>query len=160
MMMPTASPSRSFRRRRQANQGYTLIEIMLVLSIIAVLLAAGIRYLTGNLDTAREIRVKGDLEAITIQLQTYEMQNLFKPTTEQGLQALITMPTTEPKPTRWRQLLKKEALLDPWGSPYKYANPGKHNPSSFDLYSIGPDRIEGTSDDMGNWDADANATSN
>jgi len=158
MMMHTAS--RFFRHRRQANHGYTLVEIMLVLSIIAVLLAAGIHYMAGNLDIAKETRVKGDLQTITVQLRTYEMQNLFMPSTDQGLMALVTMPTTEPKPTRWRQLLEKDALMDPWGSTYKYANPGKHNPSSFDLYSIGADRIEGTADDIGNWNADANATSN
>ncbi len=162
MTMPAASPFSLHRHVRspRTRRGYTLVEIMLVLSIIAVLLAAGIHYMAGNLDIAKETRVKGDLQTITVQLRTYEMQNLFMPSTEQGLQALVTMPTSEPKPTRWRQLLEKDALIDPWGSPYKYANPGKHNPSSFDLYSIGADRTEGTADDFGNWNADANTSGN
>lgn len=137
--------------------GYTLVEIMLVLSIIAVLVAAGINFMSGNLDTAREIRVKGDLQTLKVQLSTYEMNNMFIPTTEQGLMALVVQPTSEPKPTRWRQLLKREALIDPWGSPYKYQNPGKHNPTSYDLYSMGADRLDGTADDIGNWDADTTA---
>lgn len=161
--MTIAVPSPLLRQHRshpRQRSGYTLVEIMLVLSIIAVLLAAGIHYMAGNLDIAKETRVKGDIQTITVQLRTYEMQNLFLPTTEQGLQALVTMPTAEPKPTRWRQLLEKDALMDPWGSQYRYANPGKHNPSGFDLYSIGADRTEGTADDIGNWSADASTGGN
>lgn len=149
-------PTRFARNRHLLSQrGYTLVEIMLVLSIIAVLLAAGIHYMAGNLDTAKEIRVRGDIQTITVQLRTYEMQNLFMPTSEQGLLALVTQPTTEPKPARWRHLLDKEALMDPWGTLYQYKNPGKHNVTGFDLYSVGPDRTEGTADDIGNWEADA-----
>ncbi|MBI4024408.1 MAG: type II secretion system major pseudopilin GspG [Verrucomicrobia bacterium] len=131
--------------------GYTLIEIMLVLAIIAVLLGSGIYYLAGNLDIAKERRVEADLTTITTQLKTYEMQNLFLPTTEQGLNALVTQPTTEPVPKRWRQLLEK-VPVDPWGTPYGYRNPGTHNPGKFDLFSLGPDRVE-SGDDIGNWEA-------
>lgn len=160
MKMPRFFRPQYRRSICRSRRGYTLVEIMLVLSIIAVLMAAGIHYMAGNLDIAREIRVKGDFQTISGQLQAYEMQNLFMPTSEQGLQALVTMPTSEPKPTHWRQLLQKEALMDPWGNSYKYLNPGKHNPSKFDLYSLGPDRIEGTADDIGNWDGDTNTAGN
>lgn len=134
---------------RRARLGYTLIEIMLVVAIISVLVGAGIYYLTGNLDIAKERRVETDITTITTQLKTYEMQNLFLPTTEQGLDALVNRPTREPIPTRWRQLFEKMPI-DPWGTPYAYRNPGKHNPTKFDLYSLGADRVE-SEDDFGNW---------
>ena len=135
--------------RRNHGRGYTLIEIMLVLSIIAVLVAASIHLLTGNLEAAKLQTVTSDLQNITIQLKTYEMQAQFLPSTEQGLDALVNRPTREPVPDRWVQLLK--ALpKDPWGIPYQYRCPGKHNPDSFDLFSYGPDKVE-SADDIGNW---------
>lgn len=137
----------TFLRR---NGGYTLIEIMLVLAIIAVLLGAGIYYMSGSLDTAKAQRVDADIQTITTQLRTYEMQNLVMPTTAQGLQALVTEPASEPKPRRWVQLFTK-LPEDPWGTPYQYRNPGVKNPKGFDLYSLGPDRVE-SDDDIGNWE--------
>src|SRR5690606_37259910 len=123
---------------------YTLVEIMLVLSIIVVLMSGGIYYLMGNLDVAKNARVKSDIEAITAQLKVYQMQNLDFPTTAQGLKALVDFPTASPKPRNWIKLLKSEALIDPWGSEYQYVIPGKHNPESFDLWSLGPNK---TTDD-------------
>jgi general secretion pathway protein G len=132
------------------SSGYTLVEIMLVLSIIVVLMSAGIYYLMGNLEVAKNTRVKSDLEAISTQLKVYQMQNLDFPTTAQGLKSLVSPPTAPPKPRNWVQLLKSEALMDPWGSEYQYLKPGKHNPDSFDLWSLGPNK---TNDDkiIGNW---------
>lgn len=129
---------------------YTLVEIMLVLSIIVVLMSAGIYYLMGNLEVAKNTRVKSDLEAISTQLKVYQMQNMDFPTTAQGLKSLVSPPTTPPKPRNWVQLLKSEALMDPWGSEYQYLKPGKRNPSGFDLWSLGPNK---TNDDkiIGNW---------
>jgi general secretion pathway protein G len=87
-------------------------------------------------------------------LKTYESQNLFLPTTEQGLQALIQPPTTDPKPRHWRRLWDSDTVpIDPWGMPYQYRNPGIKHPNGFDLFSFGPDRKEGTDDDIGNWEA-------
>jgi general secretion pathway protein G len=140
------------QRHSAGAAGYTLIEIMLVLAIIAVLLGAGIYKVIGNLDAARETRVEADIATITTQLKTYEMENLFMPTTEQGLDALVKAPTTDPKPRRWRQL-EESMPEDPWGMPYQYRSPGTHNPNGFDLYSMGPDRKDGTEDDIGNWSA-------
>lgn len=139
------APTISFRR-----SGYTLVEIMLVLSIIVVLMSAGIYYLMGNLEVAKTTRVRSDLATISTQLKVYQMQNLDLPTTAQGVKALVDPPTTPPKPRNWVQLLKKEALVDPWGSEYQYAKPGKHNPKSFDVWSLGPDKVN---DDkvIGNW---------
>ncbi|PWU07618.1 MAG: type II secretion system protein GspG [Verrucomicrobia bacterium] len=125
--------------------GYTLFEIMLVLGIITILVGSSIYMLSGNLDVAKERRVETDLRSISTQLSVYEMENYFFPTTEQGLEALVTKPTIEPIPKRWKRLL--EAVpLDPWGIPYQYLNPGKWNPESYDLYSWGPDRRESDDD--------------
>jgi len=142
MLMPLKK-----RRGRYDQSGYTLFEIMLVLGIIAVLVGSAIYMLVGNIDVAKEQRVNSDIEAISMQLRTYEMLNYRMPTTEQGLKALVSQPSTEPRPRRWKQLMKS-APIDPWGAEYVYRNPGKKNPSGFDVYSLGPDGKE-SDDDVG-----------
>ncbi len=133
------------RRYRRSEAGYTLFEIMLVLGIITVLVGSSIYMLSGNLDVAKERRVETDLRSISTQLNVYEMENYFFPNTEQGLEALVTRPTTEPVPRKWKRLL--EAVpSDPWGTPYQYAYPGKRHPQSYDLYSLGPDRRQSDDD--------------
>lgn len=139
----------SFPRRPRREAGYTLFEIMLVLGIIAVLVGSAIYLLVGNIDVARESRVEADIQSISTQLRVYEMQNLRPPTTQQGLQALVTRPGGDPPPRRWRQLLER-VPLDPWGEEYVYYWPGKKNADGFDLFSKGPDRQEGGGDDIGN----------
>lgn len=138
--LPPFSP-----RLRPSEKAYTLFEIMLVLGIIAVLVGSAIFLLVGNVDVAKEQRVDTDLQAIKTQLKVYEMMNYSFPTTEQGLDALVKKPTTEPMPRKWRKLL--EAIpLDPWGTPYHYENPGKKNSNGYDLYSFGPDRKQSDDD--------------
>ena len=131
--------------------GFTLFEIMLVVVIIVLLGGAAINYMGGNLGIAQETRTRTDLQTISTQLKIYQAMNGFYPTTEQGLNALIAEPTTNPKPAQWRQLMEKMPV-DPWGNNYFYVSPGKRNPNSFDLYSAGPDRKPDTDDDIGNWD--------
>lgn len=135
------------RLTRQA--GFTLVEIMVVMGIIAVLAGLAINQIVGNVESAKLQRADADITTVTTQLKTYEMLNLFYPTTQQGLQALVARPTAEPVPRRWQQLLR-EVPLDPWGRPYQYRYPGTKNPTSFDLYSQGPNP-EDPSDDIGNW---------
>lgn len=142
MLMPLKK-----RRGRFDQSGYTLFEIMLVLGIIAVLVGSAIYMLVGNIDVAKEQRVNSDIEAISMQLRTYEMLNYRMPTTEQGLKALVAQPSTEPRPRRWKQLMKS-VPIDPWGAEYVYRNPGKKNPSGFDVYSLGPDGKD-SDDDVG-----------
>ena len=136
---------------QRKKHGFTLLEIMLVVMIIALLLGSAIHFMGGNVGYARDVRAKGDLDSISTQLKLYQAMNGFMPTTEQGLQALVTRPDTDPKPTQWRLLMEK-LPMDPWNQPYVYEYPGKHNPNGFDLYSMGPDRKPGTADDIGNWD--------
>lgn len=124
---------------------YTLFEIMLVLGIISILVGSAIYLLVGNVDAAREQRVDADIQAISTQLRTYELQNFSFPTTSQGLEALVKKPSGEPVPRRWRQLMES-VPLDPWGTPYQYAYPGKRNPKGYDLYSLGADRVPSDDD--------------
>jgi general secretion pathway protein G len=141
-MIPATTSNRREFLKKPKESGYTLFEIMLVLGIIAVLVGSAIYMLSGNIDVAKEQRVTSDIQAISMQLRTYEMLNFRKPTTEQGLKALVAMPASDPKPQRWKKLM--EAVpLDPWGNEYVYRNPGKYKTDGFDLYSLGPQGKEG-----------------
>src|SRR3954467_12648019 len=131
---------------KKKQNAFTLLEIMLVISIIVILLGVAISKLGNQVGFTKGVAVRADVQAIGTQLKLYESVNGFLPTTDQGLQALVTQPSTEPKPTRWYQLFK-EIPKDPWGSNYIYLCPGRKNPSGFDLYSAGPDRKADTSDD-------------
>ena len=133
---------------KENQQGFTLLEIMLVVGIIVIILGVAVARLGNTTGIAKDMRVRADIQAINTQLKLYESMNGFFPTTEQGIQALVTQPTTDPKPTRWYQLFK-DMPKDPWGNDYIYLSPGKKNPDSFDLYSAGPDRKPDTADD--NW---------
>lgn len=139
------------------NAAFTLLEIMLVVMIIALLAGSAIYFMGGNINIAQGVRVKSDLQSISTQLKLYQGMNGFLPTTEQGLQALVTRPDGDPRPTQWTQLMQS-VPQDPWHNNYNYENPGKHNQSSFDLYSSGPDGKPGTDDDIGNW-TDTSASS-
>lgn len=149
------SPHCSPRRNRRA---FTLLEMILVVSIIALLLGVAINKMGGALDFGKEVRVKGDIQSISNALRMYNAQNGFYPTTEQGLKALVVQPTSEPRPRQWRCAFDDGKVpRDPWDSEYGYVCPGKHNPNSFDIISNGPDRTANTTDDLGNWEKDTSA---
>jgi general secretion pathway protein G len=131
---------------RKTRSAFTLLEIMIVVTIIALLMGAAIYKLSGNVEYARHIRIGADIQGINTQLKLYESMNGFLPTTEQGLQALVVQPDTDPRPVRWYQLYK-ELPKDPWQNNYIYRNPGVKNPNGYDLFSAGPDRIPDTTDD-------------
>lgn len=119
---------------------------MLVISIIVVLLGLAISKMGNPTGFAKGVAVKSDIQTIGTQLKLYESMNGFLPTTEQGLQALVTQPSSEPRPQRWYQLFK-EVPKDPFGNNYIYLSPGRKNPTSYDLYSAGQDRRADTADD-------------
>ena len=119
---------------------------MIVVGIIVILLGLAISKIGNPTGFAKQTAVRADVQAIGTQLQLYESMNGFYPTTEQGLQALVTQPSTDPKPARWYQLFK-QVPKDPWGSDYIYRCPGQRNPGTYDLYSAGPDRRVDTDDD-------------
>jgi general secretion pathway protein G len=131
---------------RSKPQGFTLLEIMIVVGIIVILLGLAISKIGNPTGFAKQTAVRADVQAIGTQLQLYESMNGFYPTTEQGLQALVTQPKNDPRPTRWYQLFK-QVPRDPWGTDYIYLSPGQRHPESYDLYSAGPDRRPDTEDD-------------
>jgi general secretion pathway protein G len=136
--------------RKPTNQsGFTLLEIMIVVSIIVILLGLAINRMGNPTGFAKTVAVKADIQAIGTQLMQYEAMNGFYPTTEQGLQALVNQPEGEPRPTRWYPFFK-ELPRDPWGNAYIYRCPGIRHPDKYDLYSAGPNRV----DDNGGGDDD------
>ncbi len=147
LSMKIQKPSANFRR----SSGFTLLEIVIVLGIIAVLLGGSIMLLKNVGSGAKLQRVDADFNAVGSALMTYKINAGNYPTTQQGLQALVTKPTSSPVPRRWTELSKK-IPLDPWQNPYGYRFPGKKDASEFELYSKGPDSIEGTADDLSSQD--------
>lgn len=119
---------------------------MIVVGIIVILLGLAISKIGNPTGFAKTTAVRADVQAIGTQLKLYESMNGFYPTTEQGLQALVTRPDTDPQPARWYQLFK-EVPKDPWQNIYIYRCPGIKHPDSYDLFSAGPDRKPDTADD-------------
>ncbi|HEY1052884.1 MAG TPA: type II secretion system major pseudopilin GspG [Prosthecobacter sp.] len=139
------------QRSRGKAAGFTLVEMVLVLGIVALLVGAGIVSLVGVLDSGKKTRVKADLNTLSAALRSYETDNMFLPSTEQGIMALVQKPSSRPAPANYTPKLKK-LLLDPWGNPYHYKRPGSRDKGGFDVYSAGADGQADTADDIGNWD--------
>ena len=139
----------SSKRRRQS--GFTLIELMVVLAIIGVLAALIVPNVLGRADDARITAARTDVGNLMQALKLYRLDNQRFPTGEQGLNALILKPTTEPVPGNWKPYLDK-LPNDPWGRPYQYMNPGIKG--EVDVLSFGADGKaggEGNNADIGSW---------
>ncbi|MCX7926578.1 MAG: type II secretion system major pseudopilin GspG [Candidatus Omnitrophica bacterium] len=133
--------------------GFTLIELMLVVMIIATLAALVVPKFTGRAEQAKVAAARADIMVnIPTALDLYELDNGFYPTTEQGLEALLAPPVSAPVPPKWRGPYIKKKPVDPWGNPYHYEFPGRHNRNGYDLYSFGKDGVEGGKDDITNWE--------
>ena len=134
--------------------GFTLIEVMIVVVILGILASIIVPKIMGRPDEARATRTLQDIRAITAALDLYRLDNFSYPTTEQGLEALVTKPTGLPEGANWKQGGYLDKLpTDAWGKPYFYLKPGVHG--EFDLYSYAADGVEGGTDagaDIGNWD--------
>lgn len=142
---------------RKRNAGFTLVEMMAVVVIIAVLAAMVVPRFAGRSEEARRSAAAADIQAnLANALDLFELDNGFYPSTAQGLEALRAEPTAPPAPPRWKgpYIKKRGALNDPWGRPYVYVSPGSNNKNDYDLSSLGPDGAPGTPDDIANWDAD------
>ena len=135
------------------NKGFTLIEILLVVTIILILAAMVVPNLAGRGEQARKATAKADIQAnISGALDLYELDIGSYPTTGQGMNALLEKPSASPVPENWNgpYLKKKKIPVDPWGREYVYASPGSHNTDDFDLSSLGKDGVE-SADDITNW---------
>ena len=121
-MSRSNSPIRCRRRPARAD-GFTLIEVMVVVVILGVLAALIVPRVVGRTDDARAVAARQDITAILQALKLYRVDSSRYPTGTQGLEALVTKPTTEPVPSNWKSYLDRMPK-DPWGKPYLYLNPG------------------------------------
>lgn len=134
-----------------SSRGFTLIEVMVVVVILAILAAIIVPRIMDRPEEAKRTKAAVDIKAIEETLNLYKLDNGFYPTTEQGLMALVKRPETKPIPQKWRSYLSKPPL-DPWGRDYQYLSPGEHG--DFDLYSFGADGEpggDGKNKDVENW---------
>lgn len=129
--------------RRKAAAGFTLIEMLVVIAIIAVLAAVVAPEVFRNVSDANVNAAKSQIEVFGLALDQYRLDTHAYPTTDQGLAAL-RVPPTSGQAAGWRgPYLKRPVPNDPWGHPYVYVSPGKVNPESYDLESLGRDGREG-----------------
>jgi general secretion pathway protein G len=138
--------------RQRVAAGFTLLEMVIVLGIIAVLLGGSIALIGGIGDGAKLQRVDADFNAIGSSLKTYKLNAGNYPTQQQGLEALVTKPSSTPVPRRWTKIADR-VPTDPWNNPYGYKFPGTKDPSEFELFSMGKDGQVGTEDDLSSQDA-------
>ncbi len=145
----------STNRRRQVSRrqtGFTLIEVMVVVVILGILAAIVVPRVMDRPDAARITKAKQDIRAIESSLNLYKLDNFVYPSTDQGLEALVSKPDASPEPRNWRPYMDR-LPKDPWGNPYQYLSPGVKG--EIDIFSLGADGQpdgEGVNADVGNWD--------
>jgi general secretion pathway protein G len=131
-------------------RGFTLIEVMVVVVILGILAALIVPKIMSRPEQARMVKVKQDILAIQSSLDLYKLDNGMYPTTDQGLEALIKKPTSDPIPRNWKsEGYLQQVPQDPWGEPYQYMNENE----KLKIFSYGPKGKEGGSE-IGNWNID------
>ncbi len=147
-----------FKGATGTQRGFTLIEIMVVIVILAILAAIIAPRLIGRVDESRVTEGKVQIRNFETALKMYKLDNGIYPTTSQGLIALVEKPKKNPVPRKWHKggyLEKKSIPSDPWGNPFLYLSPGLHG--DYDLLSYGADGVKGGADfdvDINNWEID------
>ena len=141
------------RNTRRAMSGFTLIEVMVVVVIMAILAAIIVPRIMSRPDQAKMVKAKQDITSIGDALDLYRLDNGQYPTQAQGLQALVTKPTTPPVPMNYSpDGYLKQLPVDPWGQPYHYRIPGQHGP--VDIFTYGANNQPGGTGinaTQGNW---------
>jgi len=131
------------------SRGFTLVELLLVLVILAVLAAIVVPKFTKRSEQARIAAATTDIASFGTALDMFELDVGRYPSSDEGLKALVEQPSNAKE---WKgPYLKRTIGNDPWGHPYIYRAPGAHNANGYDLYSYGPDGAEGGGDDIDNW---------
>jgi len=143
-------PSGCQRRRRCRRSGFTLIEVLLVLAILVVLGSLAVGLFTNTQKKANIKAAQAQINLLDTPITEYHLELKQYPS---SLEALIAPPADLPPGAMWGgpYLKDNQVPIDPWGSPYQYAAPGSNNPQGYDLWSLGPDGVEGSEDDIGNW---------
>ena len=140
-----------------AQRGFTLIEIMVVVVILAILAAAVVPRIMDRPDEARATKARQDIRVLESALELYRLDNFNYPSTQQGLEALVEKPSGDPPAPNWKSGGYVKSLpQDPWGNEYQYLNPGVKG--ELDIFSYGADgRPGGTGPaaDIGNWPEDS-----
>ena len=138
------------------NRGFTLLEIIVVVAIIAILAAYIAPKVTGRVDDARISKAKSDIRILDSSLELYKLDNFVYPNNEQGLDALVNKPSGD-NAKNWREGgYVKQLMKDPWGNDYQYSFPGSNG--EFDVFSLGADaKVGGSGEaaDIGNWNLDS-----
>ena len=140
-------------QRRSRAAGFTLIEVMVEVVILAILAAVVMPKVMEKPGEARVKRAQADITAIVTALNTYKLDNFNYPSTEQGLQALVSKPAGQPEAPNWAKGGYLDKMpKDPWGREYLYLHPGAHG--DIDVYTLGADGRsggDGENADIGNW---------
>ena len=139
--------------QRSGEAGFSLLELMVVVVIMSILVLVIVPRIIDRPDQARVAQVKTNLAVLAEAVSLYRLDNLTYPSTEQGLQALVTQPATEPVPANWAQGGYIDRLpKDPWGKDYQYLSPGVYG--DFDIFTFGADGVQGGDGidaDIGTW---------
>ena len=148
MRLPFKSEIRNPKSEIRARAGFTLVEMLLVLVILATLAAIVYPKIAGRGEQARRTSAATQVASFSTALNTFELDNGYFPKGKSGLQDLVAQPRDTPN---WHGLYLDSIPKDPWLNEYVYECPGKYNPSSYDLMSMGPDGRVGGDDDITNW---------
>ena len=148
MNIRTNQTRNSKLKTQNRSRGFTLIELLLVLVILGILAAIVVPKFAGRTDDARNAAAKTQIAGFSTALDAFEVDTGSYPKGSEGLMDLVQAPSDV---QGWKGPYMKEVPMDPWGKPYVYVSPGRNNPSSYDIYSLGTDGREGTEDDITNW---------